>query len=82
MSVSPSSSAGRWPGTRRVAGLADVEGVLAAINAAGTRRGNTAEPLRLVDQANSVAAAPGPARYLPADPQFAPAPFSERAGAV
>jgi hypothetical protein len=62
-----------WKGARRIAGPDDVARVLAAVNAGGARRANTAALRRPVAAADDLAErAGGAAGHLPAHPLVAP----------
>jgi len=68
-----SSPPAPWSGVRRIAGPDDVARVLAAVNAGGARRANTAELLRPVAAVEDLAErAGGAAGHLPVHPLLAP----------
>jgi hypothetical protein len=68
-----SSPPAPWSGAGRIAGPDDVARVLAAVNAAGGRRANTAALLRPVTAVDDLAErAGGAAGYLPVHPLLAP----------
>jgi hypothetical protein len=68
-----SSPPAPWSGAGRIAGPDDVARVLAAVNAAGGRRANTAALLRPVTAVDDLAErAGGAAGHLPAHPLVAP----------
>jgi hypothetical protein len=68
-----SSPPAAWSGVRRIAGPDDVARVLAAVNAGGARRANTAELRRPVAGAEDLAErAGGAAGHLPVHPLLAP----------
>jgi hypothetical protein len=68
-----SSPPAPWSGVRRIAGPDDVARVLAAVNASGARRANTAELLRPVAAVEDLAErAGGAAGHLPVHPLLAP----------
>jgi hypothetical protein len=68
-----SSPPAPWSGAGRIAGPDDVARVLAAVNAGGARRANTAELRRPVAAADDLAErAGGAAGHLPVHPLLAP----------
>ena len=75
-----------WSGHGRIAGPADVQRVLAGVNAAGLQRDNTALASQLVQSANAVGITEGDiARVLPTHPALAgllPWPGGIRRGAT